>query len=407
MDVRIASSSGAQQHELNQTLARLLSHWHDFQSQAAGLSIIRQTAYPSPPVLFSGYWIATPRAIPAQLQTTGDTPCPLVATFPVQPLLEPNQRNQTLPAIRSLLATNTELGQPASSSSPTSTSGSATSSQRDISSNRASSALAHTLSNQQTTEVVWRSYDKRCRAEEEEEAQFPAYHLNNKTTTPRTNGDFQTAAIAQAPYLRQVQTIERKSEGTTTYPRRRHPVLSTAASESQQPSVSWSSYFQRARPRTVEDKHAYHRDQQQRRGQAQTGWTGTSSEETLNHQPSPPKSPVQQQQARKRELIFCTVFSESDLNGEKPKQKRRRKEQNQLEVLEEVFKRDPLPSRKTKEKLAKEVGLPQRAVQVWFQNRRAKERRALRDLEEARLPDLRRPLDDHQPTFPISRQLTA
>jgi hypothetical protein len=60
--------------------------------------------------------------------------------------------------------------------------------------------------------------------------------------------------------------------------------------------------------------------------------------------------------------------------------KRRRTDQAQYAILEEVFLKDPLPSRKTKEKLGAELGLSTRRVQVWFQNRRAKERRQLREM---------------------------
>jgi len=55
--------------------------------------------------------------------------------------------------------------------------------------------------------------------------------------------------------------------------------------------------------------------------------------------------------------------------------KRLKKNQFQVETLEEAFKKNPLPSRKMKEKLALECSLSPRTVQVWFQNRRAKERR--------------------------------
>jgi hypothetical protein len=63
-----------------------------------------------------------------------------------------------------------------------------------------------------------------------------------------------------------------------------------------------------------------------------------------------------------------------------PSSNRSRTDQAQYQQLEDVFLRDPLPSRKTKERLAQELGLTARKVQVWFQNRRAKERRQLREM---------------------------
>ena len=47
----------------------------------------------------------------------------------------------------------------------------------------------------------------------------------------------------------------------------------------------------------------------------------------------------------------------------------------QLEVLKTVFSQTPKPTRLMREQLAKETGLPMRVIQVWFQNKRSKEKR--------------------------------
>lgn len=47
----------------------------------------------------------------------------------------------------------------------------------------------------------------------------------------------------------------------------------------------------------------------------------------------------------------------------------------QLEALRATFSATPKPSRNIREKLAQETGLNMRVIQVWFQNRRSKERR--------------------------------
>ncbi|CAI2351042.1 unnamed protein product [Caenorhabditis sp. 36 PRJEB53466] len=49
--------------------------------------------------------------------------------------------------------------------------------------------------------------------------------------------------------------------------------------------------------------------------------------------------------------------------------------QNQLDVLNEMFANTPKPSKHARAKLALETGLSMRVIQVWFQNRRSKERR--------------------------------
>ncbi|XP_034942220.1 LIM/homeobox protein Lhx5 isoform X2 [Chelonus insularis] len=47
----------------------------------------------------------------------------------------------------------------------------------------------------------------------------------------------------------------------------------------------------------------------------------------------------------------------------------------QLEILKNAFSATPKPTRHIREQLAKETGLPMRVIQVWFQNKRSKERR--------------------------------
>ncbi|XP_071037008.1 LIM/homeobox protein Lhx4-like isoform X2 [Parasteatoda tepidariorum] len=47
----------------------------------------------------------------------------------------------------------------------------------------------------------------------------------------------------------------------------------------------------------------------------------------------------------------------------------------QLETLKQAYKRSAKPSRFVREQLSTETGLDMRVVQVWFQNRRAKEKR--------------------------------
>ncbi|CAB4057840.1 LHX3_4 [Lepeophtheirus salmonis] len=72
-------------------------------------------------------------------------------------------------------------------------------------------------------------------------------------------------------------------------------------------------------------------------------------------------------------------FGTSRLRGRKKKEKRRGPrttiKAKQLEVLKSTFNSTPKPTRHIREQLAKETGLPMRVIQVWFQNRRSKERR--------------------------------
>ncbi|KAL6075483.1 LIM/homeobox protein Lhx3 [Balamuthia mandrillaris] len=57
----------------------------------------------------------------------------------------------------------------------------------------------------------------------------------------------------------------------------------------------------------------------------------------------------------------------------------------QLAILEKAFEENNVPSRQCKLRLATETGLSLNRVQVWFQNRRAKERRLRQEREEQEL----------------------
>ena len=71
---------------------------------------------------------------------------------------------------------------------------------------------------------------------------------------------------------------------------------------------------------------------------------------------------------------------DSDSEKNKDKESKRRGPRTtikakQLEILRNVFNQTPKPTRLMREQLAKETGLPMRVIQVWFQNKRSKEKR--------------------------------
>ena len=59
---------------------------------------------------------------------------------------------------------------------------------------------------------------------------------------------------------------------------------------------------------------------------------------------------------------------------EAPKKKRTRTSTEQLRILQKAFQTDPMPNSTARMALSKKLGMSSRAVQVWFQNRRAKEK---------------------------------
>eukprot|EP00800_Vazella_pourtalesii_P001545 TRINITY_DN11428_c0_g1_i1.p1 TRINITY_DN11428_c0_g1~~TRINITY_DN11428_c0_g1_i1.p1 ORF type:complete len:222 (+),score=30.96 TRINITY_DN11428_c0_g1_i1:317-982(+) len=59
---------------------------------------------------------------------------------------------------------------------------------------------------------------------------------------------------------------------------------------------------------------------------------------------------------------------------------------SQVDLLKNAYNRSSKPSRQTREQLAQDTGLDMRVVQVWFQNRRAKEKRLKKESRNKTTP---------------------
>ncbi|KAL5343694.1 hypothetical protein BJX70DRAFT_119217 [Aspergillus crustosus] len=62
----------------------------------------------------------------------------------------------------------------------------------------------------------------------------------------------------------------------------------------------------------------------------------------------------------------------STLTQQQKNNKRQRATQDQLVTLEVEFNKNPTPTAATRERIAQEINMTERSVQIWFQNRRAK-----------------------------------
>uniref|UniRef100_A0A3Q3AVH2 LIM/homeobox protein Lhx3 n=1 Tax=Kryptolebias marmoratus TaxID=37003 RepID=A0A3Q3AVH2_KRYMA len=74
--------------------------------------------------------------------------------------------------------------------------------------------------------------------------------------------------------------------------------------------------------------------------------------------------------------MFRGFLSEADSTAKRPRTTITAK---QLETLKNAYNNSPKPARHVREQLSSETGLDMRVVQVWFQNRRAKEKRLKKD----------------------------
>ncbi|KAF2138707.1 uncharacterized protein K452DRAFT_83386 [Aplosporella prunicola CBS 121167] len=87
---------------------------------------------------------------------------------------------------------------------------------------------------------------------------------------------------------------------------------------------------------------------------------------TMNSTPSPAASATTQSSASRRPP------RKSTLTQQQKNQKRQRATQDQLVTLEMEFNKNPTPTAIVRERIAQEINMTERSVQIWFQNRRAK-----------------------------------
>ncbi|EJW03091.1 hypothetical protein EDEG_02526 [Edhazardia aedis USNM 41457] len=87
--------------------------------------------------------------------------------------------------------------------------------------------------------------------------------------------------------------------------------------------------------------------------------------------------------AQSRKFIDSTkeILKSYSYNGTK-KRHRIKISAEQLEILEEKFKENPKPTSSVKKELGKLLNIPAKNIQIWFQNRRAKQRTEKEFLEE-------------------------
>ncbi|XP_031636029.1 LIM/homeobox protein Lhx3 [Contarinia nasturtii] len=79
------------------------------------------------------------------------------------------------------------------------------------------------------------------------------------------------------------------------------------------------------------------------------------------------------------------LYIDGSLDGDHPnKRPRTTITAKQLETLKTAYNNSPKPARHVREQLSQDTGLDMRVVQVWFQNRRAKEKRLKKDAGRTR-----------------------
>ncbi|UYV79286.1 LHX3 [Cordylochernes scorpioides] len=91
--------------------------------------------------------------------------------------------------------------------------------------------------------------------------------------------------------------------------------------------------------------------------------------------------PMQCQLSQNRTWPSRSVLSSTEGTSKRPRTTISAK---QLETLKSAYSSSPKPARHVREQLSQDTGLDMRVVQVWFQNRRAKEKRLKKDAGKSR-----------------------
>lgn len=80
--------------------------------------------------------------------------------------------------------------------------------------------------------------------------------------------------------------------------------------------------------------------------------------------PSPSSATSNSQSAQSRRPPRKSTLTQQQKN-----QKRQRATQDQLTTLEVEFNKNPTPTANVRERIAEEINMTERSVQIWFQNR--------------------------------------
>ena len=97
--------------------------------------------------------------------------------------------------------------------------------------------------------------------------------------------------------------------------------------------------------------------------------TGSQDEETKTNFPESPEKSDKENEEEEQE------DDKKECKDGKRRGPRTTIKAKQLEMLRNIFNQNPKPTRAMREQLAKDTGLAMRVIQVWFQNKRSKEKR--------------------------------
>jgi len=113
----------------------------------------------------------------------------------------------------------------------------------------------------------------------------------------------------------------------------------------------------------------------------------TDDNTNKNDKVSPSKLKVKEKNSAKNKYgkkMECGNFSGNNSNTKfKEKRRRHRTTKEQLATLEQIFRAgERLPGLSLRQKLAQQLNMTPRRVQVWFQNKRAKEKKSTGKIQE-------------------------
>jgi len=105
--------------------------------------------------------------------------------------------------------------------------------------------------------------------------------------------------------------------------------------------------------------------------------TPSPSKSPSNKSPEPATKPISPNKVTKPSTNGTTTNGrqktrKSTLTQQQKNNKRQRATPDQLATLESEFNKNPTPTAQVRERIAEEINMTERSVQIWFQNRRAK-----------------------------------